>query len=312
VADPGDAQLFAGRRRIRDVRLCFGKRRRTRPGRKRIAEPLPSPAQKLFEAADTVAGRPWVAEPAALYVMLVQKNARVLVDTEPDNMNKANAGPVPPVAERTVFLAGGTGFIGQALARTLLEEGVPVRALTRAASAKRLPVGCSPVIGDALDHNTFVDAVRGAHSYVHLIGAHHPSPAKAKQFIDIDLRSIEEAVAAAKSAGVKHFVYLSIAQPAPIMKAYIDVRVRGEEMVRASGIPATIVRPWYVLGPGRRWPLLFVPGYWLLELIPSTRETARRLALVTLEQMVRAIAEALRTPSSGWRVIDVQQMRAAR
>jgi hypothetical protein len=45
-------------------------------------------------------------------------------------------------------------------------------------------------------------------------------------------------------------------------------------MVRESGMNATILRPWYVLGPGRQWPLLLKPMYWLMERIPATRESA--------------------------------------
>ena len=70
--------------------------------------------------------------------------------------------------------------------------------------------------------------------------------------------------------------------------------------VRTSGatMNATILRPWYVLGPGHRWPYFLIPIYKLMELLPSTREGATRLGLVTLEQMVRALVRCGRNPSS--------------
>lgn len=49
--------------------------------------------------------------------------------------------------------------------------------------------------------------------------------------------------------GVRHIVYVSVAQPAPVMRAYVDARREGEACVRDTGIAATIVRPWYILGP---------------------------------------------------------------
>ena len=226
-------------------------------------------------------------------------------------MNENNRIEAASVAPPRVFVTGGTGFIGRALIQNLLARNTPVRALVREQSAHRLPAGCEGVVGDALDARTFADNVLSTDSFVHLIGTPHPAPSKAQQFIDIDLKSIEQSIAASRSAGVKHFVYLSVAQPAPIMRAYIDVRARGEELVRASGIPATIVRPWYVLGPGRRWPLLLVPGYWLLERIPATRDSARRLGLVTLQQMVHALSNALFAPMEQWRVLDVPAIRRA-
>ncbi len=83
------------------------------------------------------------------------------------------------------------------------------------------------------------------------MGAAHPSPAKAQQFREIDLKSCPESLAAALANNVKHFVYVSVAHPAPTMKAYIEVRTRCEELIRTSGLHATILRPWYVRR--RRW-----------------------------------------------------------
>ena len=93
-------------------------------------------------------------------------------------------------------------------------------------------------------------------TFVHLIGTPHPSPAKAKQFQEIDLVSIQVAVQAARATD-RHFVYPSVAHPARAMKAFIAVREQGEELLRASGLRATFVRPWYVLGPGIAGPMQF-------------------------------------------------------
>jgi uncharacterized protein YbjT (DUF2867 family) len=88
---------------------------------------------------------------------------------------------------------------------------------------------------------------------------------------------VKVAIEAARLAGVRHFIYLSVAQPAPMMKAFLAVRSEGETLIRASGIPATFLRPWYVLGPGHRWPYLLLPFYWICERLPPTRDSARRL-----------------------------------
>ena len=69
------------------------------------------------------------------------------------------------------------------------------------------------------------------------------------------------------------------------MKSYVAVRAECEAALVSSGLKSTILRPWYVLGPGHRWPHLLLPFYWLLEKIPRTREGARRLGLVTLDQL---------------------------
>ena len=116
---------------------------------------------------------------------------------------------------------------------------------------------------------------------------------------------------AAVASGVRHFVYVSVARPAPVMKEYQNVRAEGERIVRETGIAATFLRPWYVLGPGHRWPAALVPAYWLLERIPSTRDAARRLGLVRLPAMVRALVAAVENPPAGVRVLEVPDIRAA-
>ncbi|MET0346609.1 MAG: hypothetical protein ABW218_10110 [Casimicrobiaceae bacterium] len=98
-----------------------------------------------------------------------------------------------------------------------------------------------------------------------------------------------------------------------MMRAYVAARAAGETAIRAAGLPATFVRPWYVVGPGHWWPLALVPFYQVAEWIPGTRATARRLGLVTLAQIVRALAEAVEHPPQmgGVRIVDVPAIRAA-
>jgi hypothetical protein len=67
-----------------------------------------------------------------------------------------------------------------------------------------------------------------------------------------------------------------------------------------------------VLGPGRRWPLAIAPLYWLLEALPFTRESARRLGLVSVEQMIGSMVRAIMEPPSGVRVWEVPQIRLTR
>src|SRR5262249_38412203 len=148
-------------------------------------------------------------------------------------------------------------------------------------------------------------------TFVHLVGVAHPSPAKAEQFRTVDLAALRVSVAAAQSAQARHFVFVSVAHPAPAMKAYVAVRQECEQIIQESGLNATILRPWYVLGPGHRWPYMLLPMYWLMERIPSTRESALRLGLVTLQQMLHALVFAVENAAQGIKVVDVPTIRAA-
>jgi uncharacterized protein YbjT (DUF2867 family) len=151
--------------------------------------------------------------------------------------------------------------------------------------------------------------VKGADTFVQLVGVPKPSPWKGAQFRAIDLVSACASLDAAKAAAVNHFVYVSVAHPAPIMKAYIDVRTGCEAVIRTSHLRATFLRPWYILGPGHWWPLGLVPVYWFLSRIPSFREPVLRLGLVTVNQMLKALVWAIEHPPSELRVIDVPEIR---
>lgn len=146
---------------------------------------------------------------------------------------------------RNVFITGGTGYVGRALIPRLLERGHEVRALVRRGSEQRLPQGCDAVIGNALDASTFADNVQPSDTFVQLVGVPHPSPAKAAEFQSIDLASARASVSAAAGAGVTHFVYVSVAQPSPVMKAYQTARAEGEKMISESGLagydPSSVV-----------------------------------------------------------------------
>lgn len=218
-----------------------------------------------------------------------------------------------PRPAHRVLVTGGTGYLGRALIPQLQARGHRVRALVRAGSASRLPPGVEAMLGDPLQAEAVAAALTGVDTLVHLVGVPKPSPAKARQFRTIDLVSVQAAVnAAATTSPRPHFVYLSVAQPAPVMKAYVAVRAEGEACLRASGLDATLLRPWYVLGPGHRWPVMLSPLFALLRCFSRTRAAAERLGFVTLDEMVRALVQAVEQPAQGLRVVEVPAIRGVR
>jgi nucleoside-diphosphate-sugar epimerase len=212
---------------------------------------------------------------------------------------------------RRVFIAGGTGYIGSRLVPALLERGHHVRGLVRPTSKGNLASGAEVVTGNALDANSYKHLIRPCDTFIHLVGVPHPSPSKAAEFRAVDLLSACEAINAAADLAVPHFIYLSVAQPAPVMKAYIAVRAECEALIRTRRLNATVLRPWYVLGPGHNWPYALLPLYKVMEQLPFVSQGAKRLGLVTLEQMIIALIEAVETPVQGLRVMGVPEIRAS-
>jgi len=216
------------------------------------------------------------------------------------------------VSAHTVFISGGTGYMGRVLTAQLAARGHRVRALARRGSEQKVAAGVEAVLGSALEAASFSPQVHGCDTFVHLTGVAHPAPWKEREFRAIDLASLRASAEAARAAGVTHFVYVSVAHPAPMMKAYIRVRSECESILAGLGLTCTILRPWYVLGPGHRWPVVLKPVYALLESFAATREGARRLGLVTLEEMTAALLWAAENPPAETRILDVPAIRACR
>jgi uncharacterized protein YbjT (DUF2867 family) len=150
-----------------------------------------------------------------------------------------------------VFIAGGTGYIGKRLIRILLDERYDVTALVREQSVKKLPGGCKAVIGSPFDATSYIGSIPADSVFVHLVRVSHPGPKKKLLFYSIDLASLKVSVEAAKQAGVKHFVYVSVAQhPTKVMADYQEARRQGEEAILVPGLTSIFIRPWYVVGPG--------------------------------------------------------------
>lgn len=210
-----------------------------------------------------------------------------------------------------VFVTGGTGYLGSPLIAELARRGRRVRTLVRPGSAGKIRIpGVEVVTGDPLRAESFAHWVHGCETFVQLVGTPKPAPWKAAEFLAVDRPAAMAGIDAAHGAGVRHFVYLSVAHPAPVMKAYIEVRRHCEDALAASGMNATVLRPWYVLGPGHWWPYALLPFYALGESLPVTREGARRLGLVRHAEMVAALRWSVENPSEGWRILDVPAIRA--
>jgi len=213
---------------------------------------------------------------------------------------------------KDVFITGATGYIGKRLKKQLLHRGHRVIALVRKGSEHKVVQGAEILIADPFDPGSFQSSIPKNAVFVQLLGVPHPSPKKAKQFTEIDLRSVIASADAATVAGVSHFIYVSVATaPFKLMAAYQAVRQEGENYCKSRNLSCTFIRPWYVLGPGHYWPILLLPLYGLAELVPSWRQKARAMALVTLGQVLRTLIGAVEADPVALRIINTREIRNA-
>ena len=169
------------------------------------------------------------------------------------------------------FVTGGSGFIGQALIRRLAGRGTTVRALARSDSSARAveEAGAEAVRGDLDD----VDAMRaGAEGCAVMF---HSAAAlgdwgKREEFERVNVQGTRNALAAARSAGVRRFVHVgteaalmageplvNVDEDAPLRpdsKAlYSSTKAKAEQAVRdanGDGLETVVIRPRFVWGVG--------------------------------------------------------------
>jgi uncharacterized protein YbjT (DUF2867 family) len=218
--------------------------------------------------------------------------------------------PPPPPIALSVRVAGGTGYLGRTVCPLLALRGHRVTLMVRPGSEARVPAGCVAVPGDPLRPESYRHAPD--ETLLLLVGTRRPAPWKAAQFEAVDFAAGAAAAAAVGERPAAHLVYLSVAHPAPAMHAYWRVRQRVEALLAGTAVPATFLRPWYVLGPGHRWAYLLAPLYALAERLPATRAGATRLGLLRLREMAAALVRAIEEPPGhGVRVLQVADLRRA-
>ena len=167
-----------------------------------------------------------------------------------------------------VLVTGGTGKVGNAVARALVARGDDVRALVRDPSA-RLPDGVEPVRGDVTDPDSLGAAVEGCELVFNAVGLPEQWLADETEFDRVNARGTEAVVRAAVAAGVRRVVHTSTidvfhAEPGerfdestladyPKGTAYERSKQRAEQLALAAagnGTELVMVNPSAVYGPG--------------------------------------------------------------
>lgn len=164
------------------------------------------------------------------------------------------------MAESAIALTGGTGFVGQAVLDEAARRGLRVRALARREQAPR--AGVEWLRGDLADKDALRALVDGADAVLHVAGVvNTPDP---MGFHLGNVAGTEALVAAAGDAGVGRLVFVSsLAAREPALSAYGKSKRHAEEVVEASALDWTIVRPPAIYGPRDREILeLFRAARW--------------------------------------------------
>jgi dihydroflavonol-4-reductase len=173
----------------------------------------------------------------------------------------------------TTLLTGATGFVGSAVARTMIARGHDVRLLARPTSNRANLAGLHATVveGDLTDPASLASAVQGCRFVLHVAADYRlwvPDPAA---MLRANVDGTVALLRAAHTAGVEKIVYCSSVaalgitadgtpadettpvHPEKIAGIYKQSKYRAEQavlaLVRDEGVPATIVNPSTPVGP---------------------------------------------------------------
>ena len=147
-----------------------------------------------------------------------------------------------------VLVTGASGYIGGYVSSRLLAEGHELVGLSRGA-AVRAPVGARSVVGDVTTGEGLAAAMRGVDAVIHLVGI--IAETRGATFPRVHVDGVRNVIAAASEAGGPRLLHMSAIGAHPRAESgYQSTKGAAEELVRASGLEWTIMRPSLVFGVG--------------------------------------------------------------
>jgi nucleoside-diphosphate-sugar epimerase len=181
------------------------------------------------------------------------------------------------VRGKRILVTGATGLIGGKVAARLLARGASVRALARTPEKARALAGSGAEVvrGDMTDAASLRAAVDGCRGVVHLAGVLGDEFKPLAYYRAVNVEGTRTLAEAAADAGVERFLHVSTiavygfgAGPGtnersphrPGSDFYCLTKDEGqgavERLVRERGLPAVVVQPSQVYGPGdEAWTL---------------------------------------------------------
>ncbi|WP_330305530.1 MULTISPECIES: NAD(P)H-binding protein [unclassified Streptomyces] len=175
----------------------------------------------------------------------------------------------------TVLVTGGTGTLGSLAVPLLREAGRDVRVLSR--HAREATDGVEYVAVDLLKGEGIDAALTGVDTVLHLAGGPKGD--------DIATRNL---VRAARTAGVRHLVYISVVGADRVPLAWLRSKLDAERTIAESGVPWTTLRAAQfheltlkMVQTMAKMPVFPVPGGLRLQPVDA-RDVAARIAELTL------------------------------
>jgi uncharacterized protein YbjT (DUF2867 family) len=208
----------------------------------------------------------------------------------------------------TVAILGGSGFIGRNICQLLAAEGYRARVATRRRERAKEQLILLPTVDvvelDVHDPRALSEFVRGAEAVINLVGVLHDGRGTGS-FHAAHVELAHKVVAACRARGVRRLLHMSALNAAPDGPSrYLRSKGEAENIVRSSGLEATLFRPSVVFGREDTFLNLFAQ---LLRFSPFVVLACpgARFQPVYVEDVAAAFVRSLADPASIGRSYDL-------
>ncbi|HZQ82829.1 MAG TPA: complex I NDUFA9 subunit family protein [Gaiellaceae bacterium] len=203
-----------------------------------------------------------------------------------------------------VLVTGGTGFIGPKIVSALRARGADVRVLVRRPGRGTRAGDAELVTGDVTDPASLRAAADGCTHVVHLVSIIRGSR---DDFQRVMVQGTQNALAAAKDAGVERFVLMSAIggdEEHRDVAPYFAAKFAMEQEVVRSGLEHTIFRPSFVFGDGGILPT-FLAQVRYAPVVPVIGSGKQRIQPIWVEDVAEYFARGVDLPGATNRSFDL-------
>lgn len=209
-----------------------------------------------------------------------------------------------------VVVAGGTGLLGRAITKALLDAGHTVVVASRSQPARDpIDARASWVRADVTDPSTLPAALAGADAVVDAVqfpNSPIEDPKKGLTFERIDLGGTKNLVDAAKAAGVPRFVGLSgVGAAEDATFHWLRYKWAEEQHIKASGVPFTMFRPSWIYGPRDVSLNRFLGFARFLPFIPIVGDGKTRISALFIDDLAVHVVAAVERDDVRGRIFEI-------
>lgn len=197
-----------------------------------------------------------------------------------------------------IFVAGGTGFVGEHLVSALREMGHEVSLLVHGRNSQAAN-GINQAEGDVTRLETFEQEVRGCDAVINLVGIIREFPTRGITFERLHVQATANMLEATRTAGIRRYLQMSALGTRPdAVSRYHQTKFRAEELVRSSGLDYTILRPSLIYGPKDAFINMLAGQLRLAPVMPVIGSGSYRLQPIHADDVARCFALSLGMPET--------------